>query len=65
MVDNCLSLSLSLSTDEIRQDIEDAVRRMKPWSSETDDTLFGGWARMAQPIDGFSVVEVSLTASSE
>ena len=44
--------------DEIRQDVEDAVYRMKPWQSETGDTLFNGWARMAQPIEGFNVVEV-------
>ncbi|KAF6024345.1 AQR [Bugula neritina] len=47
------------STYEIRQDIEDAVYRMKPWISESDTTLFGGWARMAQPIEGFNVVEVA------
>ena len=45
-------------SDEIRQDVEDAVYRMKPWRSETDATLFNGWARMAQPIEGFNVVEV-------
>ncbi|XP_074641983.1 RNA helicase aquarius-like [Tubulanus polymorphus] len=47
------------STYEIRQDVEDAVRRMKPWCSEDGSTIFGGWARMAQPITSFSVVEVA------
>ncbi|KAG1657217.1 RNA helicase aquarius [Nymphon striatum] len=46
------------STYEIRQDIEDAVSRMKPWKSEDGGTIFGGWARMAQPIVSFTVVEV-------
>ncbi|XP_054758837.2 RNA helicase aquarius-like [Lytechinus pictus] len=47
------------STYEIRQDIEDAVLRMKPWKAEDGSCFFGGWARMAQPITSFSVVEVS------
>uniref|UniRef100_A0A8C4R663 RNA helicase aquarius n=1 Tax=Eptatretus burgeri TaxID=7764 RepID=A0A8C4R663_EPTBU len=47
------------STYEIRQDIEDAVSRMKPWLAEDGGTVFGGWARMAQQITTFSVVEVS------
>lgn len=45
--------------DEIRQDIEDAVFRMKPWRAEEGNAYFGGWARMALPIRAFSVVEVS------
>uniref|UniRef100_A0A182YG12 RNA helicase aquarius n=1 Tax=Anopheles stephensi TaxID=30069 RepID=A0A182YG12_ANOST len=47
------------STYEIRQDIEDAVSRMLPWKSEDGDVVFGGWARMALPIQSFAVVEVS------
>ncbi|XP_067939363.1 RNA helicase aquarius-like [Watersipora subatra] len=47
------------STYEIRQDVEETVYRMKPWQSETGDTLFAGWARMALPIEGFNVVEVA------
>ncbi|XP_058466843.1 RNA helicase aquarius [Malaya genurostris] len=47
------------STYEIRQDIEDAVSRMLPWQSEEGDVVFGGWARMALPIQSFAVVEVS------
>ncbi|MBN3298778.1 AQR helicase, partial [Amia calva] len=47
------------STYEIRQDIEDVVSRMKPWQSEYGGVVFGGWARMAQTILAFSIVEVS------
>uniref|UniRef100_A0A665WPG2 Uncharacterized protein n=1 Tax=Echeneis naucrates TaxID=173247 RepID=A0A665WPG2_ECHNA len=47
------------STYEIRQDIEDVVWRMKPWQSEYGGVVFGGWARMAQPITSFSIVEVA------
>lgn len=47
------------STYEIRQDIEDAGSHLKPWQSEDGNCLFGGWARMAQPIVGFNVVEVA------
>ncbi|CAM9839047.1 unnamed protein product [Lampetra fluviatilis] len=47
------------STYEIRQDVEDAVSRMKPWRVEDGTTMFGGWARMAQTIGAFSVVEVA------
>lgn len=41
------------------KDIEDAVIRMKPWKAEDDSCFFGGWARMAHPIQGFNVVEVA------
>ncbi|XP_073783162.1 RNA helicase aquarius isoform X2 [Danio rerio] len=47
------------STYEIRQDIEDVVLRMKPWQSEYGGVVFGGWARMAQTIVSFSIVEVA------
>ncbi|XP_044292133.1 RNA helicase aquarius isoform X1 [Varanus komodoensis] len=47
------------STYEIRQDIEDSVSRMKPWQSEYGGVVFGGWARMAQPIVSFTVIEVA------
>ncbi|XP_070491078.1 RNA helicase aquarius [Chironomus tepperi] len=46
------------STYEIRQDIEDAVIRMLPWQSEENEVVFGGWARMALPIQEFAVIEV-------
>ncbi|XP_064457354.1 RNA helicase aquarius-like [Ornithodoros turicata] len=46
------------STYEIRQDIEDCVSRLKPWKTEEGGVMFGGWARMAQPIVNFAVVEV-------
>ena len=32
---------------------------MKPWQAEDGSTLFQGWARMAQPVARFAVVEVS------
>ncbi|GAB6024502.1 hypothetical protein CHUAL_009656 [Chamberlinius hualienensis] len=47
------------STYEIRQDIEDAVFRLKPWGREDGGVHFGGWARMAQPINQFTIVEVA------
>ncbi|XP_022909695.2 RNA helicase aquarius isoform X1 [Onthophagus taurus] len=47
------------STYEIRQDIEDAVSRLCPWKSEDGSIYWGGWARMAQPILNFAVVEVA------
>ncbi|XP_076165553.1 RNA helicase aquarius isoform X2 [Ptiloglossa arizonensis] len=47
------------STYEIRQDIEDAVSRLSPWRAEDGGVYFGGWARMAQPISQFAVVEVA------
>lgn len=49
----------SFCTDEIRQDIEDSVSRLLPWKSEDGSVYFGGWARMAQPIVNFAVVEVA------
>lgn len=47
------------STYEIRQDIEDALTHMKPWKAEDGHCMFGGWARMAQPIASFNIVEVA------
>ncbi|XP_045502358.1 RNA helicase aquarius [Colias croceus] len=47
------------STYEIRQDIEDAVYRLSPWRAEDGSVYFGGWARMAHPIQSFAVVEVA------
>lgn len=46
------------STYEIRQDIESAVAHLKPWRAENGSVMFGGWARMAIPIDSFSVTEI-------
>ena len=47
------------STYEIRGDVEDAVARLKPWCPDDGEITFNGWARMAQPITAFSVVEVA------
>lgn len=46
-------------SDEIRQDIEDAVSRMLPWQSEEGELVFGGWARMALPVASFAVIDVA------
>ncbi|KAL5463485.1 hypothetical protein EMCRGX_G032381 [Ephydatia muelleri] len=46
------------STYEIREDIEDALSRMKPWITTEGNTEFAGWARMALPITTFAVIEV-------
>lgn len=47
------------SAYELRQDIEDAVIRSKPYYSfEEQQVCFGGWSRMAQPITNFSIGEV-------
>ena len=50
-----------VNSDEIRQDVEDTLFRMKPWAHEDAEQscVFGGWARMGLPISTFSVVEVS------
>uniref|UniRef100_H2ZD58 Intron-binding protein aquarius n=1 Tax=Ciona savignyi TaxID=51511 RepID=H2ZD58_CIOSA len=47
------------SAYEIRQDIEDAVYRTRPWKAEDGSCIFKGWARMALPIQAFNVVEVA------
>uniref|UniRef100_A0A0K0D9B0 Intron-binding protein aquarius n=1 Tax=Angiostrongylus cantonensis TaxID=6313 RepID=A0A0K0D9B0_ANGCA len=48
------------STYEIRQDLEDVLFRMKPWQHETrNETVWGGWARMALLLDSFQIVEVT------
>jgi len=47
------------SAYEIRNDIEDAIHRMRPWQTEDGSCGFNGWARMALPIQSFSVVEVA------
>ncbi|KAK3865594.1 hypothetical protein Pcinc_028805 [Petrolisthes cinctipes] len=47
------------STYEIRQDIEDVIMRLNPWSTESGNIVFRGWARMAQPISSFAVCEVA------
>uniref|UniRef100_A0A0R3RQH9 Intron-binding protein aquarius n=1 Tax=Elaeophora elaphi TaxID=1147741 RepID=A0A0R3RQH9_9BILA len=48
------------STYEIRQDIEDTIFRLKPWAHESNpnETVWGGWARMALPLVEFQIVEV-------
>ena len=40
------------------QDVEDALQRMKASSNPDGSVYFAGWARMAQPITEFKLVEV-------
>ncbi|CAG8601288.1 9980_t:CDS:10 [Paraglomus brasilianum] len=48
------------STYEIRQDVEDVVKRLAPRISYPSyETEFSGWARMAVEIERFSIVEVA------
>ena len=47
------------SAFEIREDLIDAVRRMGPRSGLKGNTVFGGWARMAQPVASVSIDEVT------
>ncbi|ORX52031.1 P-loop containing nucleoside triphosphate hydrolase protein [Hesseltinella vesiculosa] len=45
---------------EIRQDVEDAVKRLGPRLTYPERTIeWSGWARMALPINAFSVVDVA------
>lgn len=46
------------SAFEIREDLIDAIRRMGPRSGLKGNTVFGGWARMAQPVASVSIDEV-------
>ncbi|KAG0164199.1 hypothetical protein DFQ28_008930 [Apophysomyces sp. BC1034] len=48
------------SSYEIRQDVEDVVKRLAPRLTYPDrKTEFAGWARMAIPIEGVSIVDVA------
>ncbi|CAJ0946367.1 unnamed protein product, partial [Mesorhabditis belari] len=54
------------STYEIRQDLEDVLFRMKPWRHETkNETVWGGWNRMAQPLVDMKIIEVNKPKVSE
>lgn len=46
------------STYEIRSDMENIIPRMKPYTNGMGETQFAGWSRMAQPVTGFSIVEM-------
>lgn len=59
-IDTCFfgtKLKYQCASDEIRQDIEDAIFRLKPWAHESNpnETVWGGWARMALPLVEFQV----------
>ena len=43
---------------EIREDIVDAVKRVKSVSTLDGTVCFNGWARMAVPIQSFKLTEV-------
>eukprot|EP00736_Rhodelphis_marinus_P000969 Rmarinus@m.28958 len=48
------------SSYEIRDDIENAVRRLRPvYDPSKQDTVFLGWSRMALPLSGFRIVKVA------
>ncbi|CAB4490265.1 intron-binding protein aquarius [Rhizophagus irregularis] len=48
------------TTYEIRQDIEDVVKRLAPRSTyPSSKTEFTGWARMAVEIETFNIIEVA------
>jgi len=47
------------SAYEVREDICDAVRRMGPKRAGLSGVGFGGWARMALPLESVSVDEVA------
>ena len=46
------------STYEIRHDLMDALHRMQPQADDDGATRFRGWARMAVPLQHFSITEV-------
>jgi intron-binding protein aquarius len=48
------------SAYELKQDIEDACIRLKPYYSyEEQAVAFKSWSRMAQPIQNFTIIEVA------
>jgi len=47
------------SAYEIRMDLVNAIRHMKPRLVEDGTTAMTGWARMALPVRGFTLTEVS------
>lgn len=53
------------SAYEIRQDLQDAIKRMSPRQSLNGNVSFGGWARMALPIHSLSIEEVRKPALGE
>jgi len=47
------------SAYEIREDLNDSIKRAAPRQNSQGQTIFTGWARMACPIQKFSIVEVT------
>ncbi|KAJ3136189.1 hypothetical protein HK100_001918 [Physocladia obscura] len=67
---NLQFLTILEAAYEIRQDVEDAVRRLAPkYTPDVDSlsgsTVFTGWARMAAPIDRFEISEVGTPVLGE
>ncbi|EGD73730.1 aqr protein [Salpingoeca rosetta] len=44
---------------EIRLDLEDHLPRLRPYTNAQGIVSFGGWSRMALPVQDFAVVEVA------
>ncbi len=43
---------------EVREDVAEALKRTAPYLGDDDSVHFGGWSRMAQPLEKFTLVEV-------
>lgn len=43
---------------EVREDVAEAIKRTAPYLGDDDSVHFGGWSRMAQPLEKFALVEV-------
>jgi intron-binding protein aquarius len=43
---------------EVREDVAEALKRTAPYLGDDDAVHFGGWSRMAQPLEKFALVEV-------
>lgn len=53
------------STYEIREDIHDVLKRMGARYGDDGETVFSGWAKMANPIKSFKITEVKAAKIGE
>lgn len=53
------------STYEIREDIQDVLKRMGARYGDDGETVFSGWSRMATPVKGFKITEVKAAKIGE
>ncbi|CAM9771883.1 unnamed protein product [Chrysoparadoxa australica] len=53
------------SAYEVRDDLEDAIKRMSPTIDYTGAVKFGGWARKAMPIASFAIKDVQMPKIGE